>query len=284
MEQTTRTLELRPLRRNLDYDAFVKRSAVDTDYDVLISHAPTLFTFDGEPIGLYAKAPPSAARLPAMLRDVRYDESTRSAGLKTRSRVFGFQPRVAMRRDFCTSTSLTYTNPEVNTALCEVGKDITEIYKTFFPEILKRHAAMTKRVLSEWTMPGTVFTSGIVNKNNPLKYHYDAGNFQNVSSCMLGFRHGIKGGYLCMPEYGMALEIADQSLTVFDGQKILHGVTPITAVARDATRFTVVYYSLKGMWRCEPLTQEIARIRAVKLKRELKRLDTAIVDQHGERK
>jgi hypothetical protein len=181
---------------------------------------------------------------------------------------------------------LANSNPDINSKLCELGKSICEEYRELFPEVLGRHEQMTEKVLGEWTMPGSVFTSGIINKNNPLKYHFDAGNFHDVCSCMLGFKGGVSGGYLSFPEYDFALEIADGTLSMFDGQKILHGVTPIRSVAEGAYRFTVVYYSLRGMWKCEPLDRELARIRKVKQQRELRRaglLDEAIVDQHGVR-
>lgn len=79
-----------------------------------------------------------------------------------------------------------------------------------------------------------------------------------------------------MPEYGIGLEIGNRSVTLFDGQAVLHGVTPITKLRDDATRFTVVYYSLRQMWKCEPLGAELARIRRKKTERERKRLGAAL--------
>lgn len=278
-------VELKNRRRKIDYSQYVKRTALTTDYRELITE-PTIFTYEGIPIIAYVRAPDAARTLPAVLKNIDYQASTRSSGLKTLSRVFGFQPRVVMRRDFCASTSLASTNPEVNKKLADVGIEITNLYEEMFPEIAKKHRMLSQKVLNEWRMPNSLFTSGIINKNNPLKYHFDAGNFNDVCSCMLGFRNGVAGGYLSFPEYDMALEISDNSLSMFDGQKILHGVTPIGTSNASSYRFTVVYYSLKGMWQCEPLSAEIARIRKVKQQRELKRaglLDTAVVDQHGVR-
>ena len=37
--------------------------------------------------------------------------------------------------------------------------------------------------------------------------------------------------------------------------------------------YSVVYYSLEQMWKCEPLGDEVERIRNVKTQREIKRLD-----------
>ena len=73
-----------------------------------------------------------------------------------------------------------------------------------------------------------------------------------------------------------------RSISIFDGQQILHGVTPIVKQFEDAHRFTVVYYALQAMWNCEPLCAELARIRNIKSKREAKRaLDSYVLDQNG---
>jgi len=58
---------------------------------------------------------------------------------------------------------------------------------------------------------------------------------------------------------------------LFDGQSILHGVTPITKTSEDAVRFTVVYYSLKQMWSCESPGDEIQRMRMKRAEIEIKK-------------
>ena len=124
-----------------------------------------------------------------------------------------------------------------------------------------------------WKLGETVFTSGIVNKNNQINYHFDTGNFTEVFSAMLAFKNDMVGGHLVLPQYDLALEIADGSLTLFDGQKALHGVTPIHYKSDRSYRFTMVYYSLKNMWHCLEIDDELARIRNVKTVREKKRID-----------
>jgi len=74
-----------------------------------------------------------------------------------------------------------------------------------------------------------------------------------VWSNMLGFKRHCEGGYLAVPEYDLALEIADNSLSMFDGQNLLHGVTPMRLTSDGAHRFTIVFYSLKGVWQCLPV-------------------------------
>jgi hypothetical protein len=131
---------------------------------------------------------------------------------------------------------------------------------------------MESKVLNEWAIRDTPFTSGIINKNNPLKYHFDAGNFRGMYSCMVGFKQDVGGGFLALPDYGVAVEIAHNSVFMFDGQEILHGVTPIRRLSTKAFRYTIVYYSLQQIWKCLPLDGELARIRKLKTEREEKRL------------
>jgi hypothetical protein len=76
---------------------------------------------------------------------------------------------------------------------------------------------------------------------------------------MLGYKHGVQGGHLVVPQYGLALEIEDGTISCFDGQIALHGVTPFTRTARDSYRYTIVYYAKQGMWKCLPTDAQEAR-------------------------
>lgn len=275
-------------RKPLDVDEYIKRSALESDFSRVIS-GNTLLVVNGVPSALYLKLDDwDFTELVTVLQSIEYQQSERTGGLKTTSRVFGFQPRVALRRDYCTATSLAYQDSHANSVVSSFAPRIEGLYREFFPAVQQKHAALaSEKILPEWKIPNSAFTSGIINKNNPLKYHYDSGNFEDVCSCMLGFKRDIGGGYLAMPEFDLAFEVADNSLSIFDGQSILHGVTPLKRLTPHAYRYTIVFYTLKGMWNCEPLDAEIARIRKKKTERELKRagiLDEAIVDQHGEQK
>ena len=108
-----------------------------------------------------------------------------------------------------------------------------------------------------------------MNKNNPLKYHLDSGNFKGVLSNMIVFKKGTSGGHLVIPQLDLALEVVDNSLTIFNGQEILHGVSPIEYDETDGYRYSVVYYSLEQMWKCDPIDDEIVRIRQMKTEREI---------------
>ena len=256
---------------NFDPENFVNRSALESDFKQLISEDCVLIE-DGKIRLIYKKLGFDDSELVDALKRIKYNTTERTGGLKTTSRIFGFAPRVPMRNDYCRSTSLADEFPREHAVVCNYARKVEDLYKSHDEKTYEQHKATTdEKIKSQYKIGGGVFTSGIINKNNPLKYHYDSGNFTKVFSCMLAIRYNCEGGYLALPEYGIGLAIETNSVTIFDGQSILHGVTPIKYVSPDAYRFTIVYYSLKNIWQCLPLDQELARIRSLKMRREMKR-------------
>lgn len=264
-------------KADLDLKEYRLRSALESDFHTLIRESCVIVDEDtGKQLVIYKNLNEEgfdSYDLAQALQRIKYAESTRTSGLVTRSRIFGFAPRVPQRKDFCSATSLIDDAPKEHELLCEYGRRVVNLYKDNAPEVFAGHEKMTDEVLNEYKIKDTPFTSGIVNKNNPLKYHFDSGNFNNVYSCMLGIRSNCLGGYLAMPEYDCALEIANNSVTIFDGQSILHGVTPIKMLTPDAYRYTIVYYSLKRMWECLPIGEEIERVKNTKTKLQIKRAE-----------
>ena len=82
---------------------------------------------------------------------------------------------------------------------------------------------------------------------------------------MLVLKKDMEGGWLCIPEINTRFLLKNNSLFMFDGQKLLHGVSPMNERSEDAYRFSIVYYSLKGMWKCLTLTEELLRARELEL-------------------
>lgn len=256
-------------KREIDFNDYIKRSALETDYENLIKEN-CLVTENGEPKILYLHIDNDlTTEIRKAVKSLKYEKGLRTAGLKTESRIFGYSPRNTIRKDYCSSTSLAYQNPEQNKAICDFGEYLSILYQQYFPKVYNEHQTKTNsKILKEWRIGDTPFTSGIVNKNNPLKYHFDAGNIKNVLSNMVVFKSGVNGGFLSCPEYNVGFEVADNTVILFDGQKILHGVTPIQKLTSNSYRYSVVYYTLQQMWNCLPITQEIARIQKVRTARE----------------
>jgi hypothetical protein len=256
---------------------YKSRYAVESDAELLIKD-DTLIVEDGKPILLYKKINWCDTKpLLEACKSVKYSAETRlpkkgMKPIKTRSAIFGYKPRVPLRQDFCSATAMAVNHPQEHSIVTTFAENLTDIYKEYFPDTYALHQQKMESVRKEWVIPNSVFTSGIINKNNPLQYHHDTGNFKGVLSNMVAFKNGVAGGRLVLPEYNLKLEIADNTITIFDGQSIVHGVTPIKKYKEDSYRYTLVYYSLEQMWNCSTIKEEVLRIRQLKKEREFKRL------------
>lgn len=265
-------------RRPLDMKQYVKRSALPTDAARLITE-DTLITCEGRPVLLYKVVGPEmpTTEIRAAVRRLKYNKSTRTTGLVSESAIFGYDPRNTLRKDYCSAAGMAFNQPAEHAAVTAFGPCLAHLYAEYFPQVYAAHLAQaTEKILPDWRINETPFTSGIVNRNNPLKYHFDSGNFEGVLSNMVVFKAGISGGRLVCPEFDIILDCADHSVVLFDGQKILHGVTPITHEQPGAYRYSVVYYTLRQMWNCQPVSEEIARIRKVHTLRERNRKNITI--------
>lgn len=257
-------------RKTLDLREYTHRRAKVEDCSQLITDEFKLIDADtGKLMALYCKPANAKSAFNDIFeacRAVKYSCNYRTDGLKTTSKIFGYNPRNPLRKDYCTVAALARENPDIHERILAGGSLAAKYYAVHNPDLYEEHLQTTReRIVEEWQFADVPFTSGIINDNNPLCYHFDSGNFKNVWSAMIVLKHKIAEGYLAMPEYDVMCEVANHSIFYFDGQGILHGVTPIKKLAPDSRRFSIVYYSLQAMWNCQPLRDEIARMR---MKRE----------------
>ena len=160
-------LEIQP--KKVDLKTFKMRSATEDDCSQLVDY-DCLVTVNGSPRILYCKVDAPTANLRWAVKTIDYEETTRTNGLKTRSAIFGFSPRVTMRKDFCSATAMARNFPKQHHVICGFAQELIKLYENYFSETLERHYEhCNTKVKDEWKLPGTPFTSGIVNKNNPLK-------------------------------------------------------------------------------------------------------------------
>jgi hypothetical protein len=267
-------------RKKLDLASYIKRTALNSDFSTLIKNN-LIIMYEGRPLVVYLvlKTIPGYSKIIDILKRIQYVRGKRTTGLKSEAKIFGYSPRETIRKDYCSSTSLASADPQGHYQICSFGKVLSDYYKKYCPEMFEYHTETSKqKIMDDWKIEGTPFTSGIINKNNPLKYHFDKGNISQVYSNMIVFKNKCKGGYLSIPEFDIGLECSNKSIVFFDGQDILHGVTPFTldkAIQKDSYRFSIVYYTLKAMWKCETIDEELARIKQRKTDREITRYKRA---------
>ncbi len=271
-------------RSKIEKKDYVRRTAHLSDVSKHIKQDAIIYC-DNKPILLYRKLKKQTKKVRSAVQKIRYSTGKRVFGLKSQSAVFGYKPRQENRADFCSATAMAKNSPTEHYIISEFAKEIQRDYKEYFPETFEYHTQRVKeKIKKDWVIKDSVFTSGIVNKNNQLNYHYDSGNFRGVYSNMLVFKGDVRGGNLVIPEIDISLEVADNSITIFDGQDLLHGVSPIEYLHKDSYRYSIVYYSLERMWQCMEVGEEIDRIRKKKMEREIKRNDPKHIEKLKKRR
>lgn len=231
-------------------------STIDFDCEVVDQHGNHLISYlhnvDDDRLEDVRKA----------LLATNYAKSTRTGGLETNSRIFGYAPRNALRNHTCRQVSMAKEQPIEHKVLTAASQIIEALYKKYSPESYRHHRDKAiDKIQDEWRIGDTVFTSGIANKNNALAYHYDSGNVKNCRSAMFAFKDNTTGGELCMPELDVKFDLGDRSLILFDGQSIIHGVAPLKTGLAGGYRITAVFYTLEEMWKCLPINEEVSQER-----------------------
>lgn len=269
-------------RRPFDEKVFLRKVAAEADTQQVFTE-PGVYCVDGKPAIIYAKLNQRYDEMLWAVKNLPFHADSRSTAggaLGTRNReklgeskIFGFRPRIPYGANYCSISSTAVTHPKQHNIICEFGLLLNHIYETCAPETAALHSKLLSECIRpDWILPGTRFTSGIANRNNPLKYHFDKGNLENVMSCMVVFRRGCEGGYLSIPEFDARWMLDDHSVLLFDGQSFLHGVTPIKRLNKNAYRYSVVYYALKALGKCGTLDEELTRARIEKREREKRRV------------
>ena len=87
-------------------------------------------------------------------------------------------------------------------------------------------------------IPGTVFSTITVNRNFRTALHQDAGDFKEGLSVLAVFTRGdVRGGDLCLPEYGVSVPMGHGDLLLFHAH-LWHCNTPITGTHEHAIKPT----------------------------------------------
>ena len=206
------------------------------------------------------------------VRNIRYSSSgvtRQNSGIENHSRTFGMAPRKPFQtREACRPTALSYEQPEEHGVLVSVADKLADIMRAVAPDVYDKDVNTTSEVADEWRISeNSLWTSGVVNKTSTLPYHYDGNNF-DMWSAMPIVRRGTRGGYLHIMDYDAAVDCKDGWVAFFPGYSLLHGVTPIAHVQKDAYRYTVVYYCLRGMKDCFTYAVEQAEARKRRTERE----------------
>lgn len=203
-----------------------------------------------------------STRLTRMKNNFKNQESSDlSFGFKQFKNVFN-QPASA-----CISNS---KYPAFYDNFVSLGQELMGLYEKYDEERFQRQSVIISQINERWRIPGTIFTQGIVNNSAALDYHFDRGNIRDCWSCMAVFRRGTVGGDLVIPSLNAHLDIQDETFVLFNGQNLLHGVSPIKKTSPNGGRYSLVFYALEQMLKLGTFEEEIDRIRKTDLSKHKK--------------
>lgn len=270
-----KTFELKKIR---SCDDLIKQTPKKEHYSLIINE-DTLFTKNGQPVGLYIKIGSDQSKsIRAASLNTKYLKSSRTRGVQTQSSVFGSLPRIARRNDYCRFSAQTKNEKTNANILFSFLPHLTDIYKQYLPAQYEHDLnVINENVKEDYIIQQKApFTTANINVNHAIKYHRDTGNFRGNLSNVLILRDGIAGGELVFPEYGFALAQEDSYLAIFDGQSEIHGVMPIIKTKENPYRASIVYYTLENMKHCYPFKMEVERLQnvaAVRANRRAENID-----------
>lgn len=232
------------------------------DSDLVIDRPVTIIDSDsGEVVAVHWLGAQSiATEMIRALRDVHWDDpplerannAGRLSGMHVAHRVFGYTPPQPMRKRYgCSRSRFDTDYPEAMELVGKFTLLAEWVFRTFAPDVHRRTGEMVRKVIhDDWRIERTLWSSGIINNTAALPMHMDSGNVQGSWSAMLGARHQMDGGLLYLADYDCYLTIPHGSISIFDGQSVVHGVTPLQPVGPDATRYTLVTYAKQAMRGC----------------------------------
>jgi hypothetical protein len=247
------------------FDSLIKTIPKKTDCQRIIKNDAIVYEA-GKAIIIYKILnSDQIVRIKRLIKNAKYTKGARSNGIPSQSAIFGYLPRVPYRNDFCRLTADTKNQKKIADNILEYSKIIDEIYKELLPEQHELNLEIVNtNIEKDYIIKDTPFTTINFNVNHAIRYHRDTGNFKDVYSNVLIIKEDVIGGHLICPEYNIGFEQGDGALILFDGQKIIHGVTPIKQMNENGFRASCVFYSLATMKNCYPYKEELQRIKEVR--------------------
>lgn len=184
----------------------------------------------------------------------------RLSGFKNAHRTFGHSAPVPLRRRYgCSVCVFNDEYPRLTTLLARFMRRAADLFEEHAPKEYHDHLDIVQALDPSWLFGEAPWTSGIINRTSALPYHRDAGNLKGSWSAMLALRRDVSGGLLHLADYDVYLTIPHRSVTLFDGQGVLHAVTPFHVQNPKAYRYTIVTYAKAGMRKCLAGEAEVRR-------------------------
>lgn len=159
------------------------------------------------------------------------------------------------RAKFCRQTAWTVSNPDKVLALKPLIIRADDGFREYMPGRHAAQRAAADKILPDWRLWSTTFTTVTLNRNYRTAYHTDAGDFAPGFGVMTAIRRGAQtGAYLVFPRYRTAVDFSNGDLLLADVHSF-HGNTRMIAPA-SSQRVSVVFYQREKMVKCGSVEKE----------------------------
>ena len=151
----------------------------------------------------------------------------------------------------CRLTTFTRDKPELWAAGQPWLQAIAAAHKSLAPKEYALQLKAAKRVMPEFRIKDTAFTTVTVNHNWQTRTHTDSGDFEDgLGNLSVSGNENWTGGYLGFPRFRVALNMRPGDFCVMRVHEF-HCNTPIKKTAPDGTRLSFVLYLRENMPLCK---------------------------------
>jgi hypothetical protein len=186
-----------------------------------------------------------------------------TVGNKVESGNVGYMDSSAMVK-YCRKTAFARKYFDKFTAGIPFVQYIDKKYEELCPEHYAKQKAIAVGTNQNYVIGGTAFTTVTVNKNFRTAVHQDAGDYREGFGNLIVYREGhYDGGFFCLPEYGVAIDMQNNDLLFADVHK-WHGNTEMTNKSEDWLRISFVLYYREYMYKCSQPSEELERVKQEK--------------------
>lgn len=156
--------------------------------------------------------------------------------------------------------------------------NLNDKFKYLLPQRWNFQRNAADQIDSKFVISDTVFTTITVNKNFQTAAHLDADDLEDGFSNLNVVTNGkdFKGGYLVLPEYGIAVDIRPGDLLLIANHTAIHGNTKIEGGC-DSERLSIVSYFRENMLKLGEYDYEQLRREFI----EYRRMDNTHIEWHS---
>lgn len=264
--------QIRVSRRAFDDKEFLGRPPLPEHYDHVVRSDADVYC-DGELVAVYRRLDAKVCGpLLAAFKALKFGGSARvgQKTLKSENVVFGFSPRSPLRRNYCSACLLSREKPRIYEEMEKWAVRADDFIRLNAPDAYKRYKEQADTISLDWRIAGTVFTTGQINDSSAVRYHRDAADLKHTWNVITVLNHDVVGGYTVVPAFRVAFDAQGPIQVGFSTPDEVHGVTPIHRRAGRGYRYSMIFYTMKGMLNCGTPEEELKRVREWSTKTEQK--------------